>query len=450
MFVQAGRRNGTRQAGRTRRVDTGAEATPGVGRAESSFRLTERPGRGIVAAVVRPAGEIATLTHGAAVDAPGESGRLSRPWMAALAAWTLVVCFVPDPRPLSAPEWIVAAVRSVSGAGEPAARALATLALRAGGLALLGALVTRALGARRLDRRGAVALALAPCLAIATLWVNHGWFPIALQCQAAAASALVGGLLALAVRRSRAAGAVLAVAAVGLFSWGTATGIGDDLYAEARAVARHVLATAATVPDGDEGFAQATQSAFRFAGDASPGSDPLRPNRAAILALSAILGDERVADVAGRSVARESVETAKALRARITLHGRKDWAQHFWVSAGLTVLSDADRSIAVGLTKELMDATPGGTGFSFADLAADAAGNRLAQAATRDATAARELQARFAMGLRAGDVCPELGDLPEGITRDDFVARYGGLGGAETDRLVAEIRRRLDACPALR
>ena len=137
------------------------------------------------------------------------------------------------------------------------------------------------------------------------------------------------------------------------------------------------------------------------------------------------------------------------LRERIKLYGRGDWPQHFWVSAGLTLLSDADRSIAVGLTKELMDATPGGTGFSFSDLAADAAGNRFTRTATRDAESARALQARILAGVRIGDFCPELRDLPEGISREDFHERYGGLGGAETRRVVDEIRRRLAGCPGL-
>lgn len=79
--------------------------------------------------------------------------------------------------------------------------------------------------------------------------------------------------------------------------------------------------------------------------------------------------------------------------------GRKDWSRHFWVSAGLTVLSDGDRTMAVGLIKEIMDATPGGSGFSFADLAADRAGNLFALAAIRDEESARAMQQRFSREL---------------------------------------------------
>jgi hypothetical protein len=59
------------------------------------------------------------------------------------------------------------------------------------------------------------------------------------------------------------------------------------------------------------------------------------------------------------------------------------------------------------------------------------------------------MQARILAGARIADFLPDVRDLPEGITRDDFQTRYGGLGGAETQRLADEIRRRLAACPGL-
>ena len=203
------------------------------------------------------------------------------------------------------------------------------------------------------------------------------------------------------------------------------------------------------MPDGDAGHARLIELAFGFAEDDSHGTDPVLANRAAILALAVILGDERVAWVARRDLDPNRLPEAVALRERITLLGRKDWPRHFWVSAGLALLSDAERSIAVGLAKELMDATPGGSGFSFPDLAADAAGNRFTRAATRDEASARALQARIRAGVHLADFVPELGDLPEGLSREDFQARFGGLGGAETKRVVEEIERRLAGCRGL-
>jgi hypothetical protein len=48
------------------------------------------------------------------------------------------------------------------------------------------------------------------------------------------------------------------------------------------------------------------------------------------------------------------------------------------------------------------------------------------------------------------DFIPNLLDLPEGISNDDFQGEYGGLGGEGTKKIVEEIRRRLDACEGLR
>jgi hypothetical protein len=386
---------------------------------------------------------------------PSERPVTPRAWRAvhghrlALLVWILVLCLLPDPRPLGAPQWLVSLVSTLTGVGEPGARVVATIGLRAAGIALLGALAMLAFGGRGWTRRSAAVLVLAPCLALAMLWCNYGYFPIAVQVQIASISSVLGALLGMALRRQLVAAGLCVLAIVGLIGWGTATGIRDDLDAATRAVATHVLASAHDVPDGDAGFARLLEITFAFAADNSHGTDPVQPNRAAMLALAVILGEEQIARVAGRAIDSDKIPQAEALRARLSLQGRKDWLRHFWVSAGLTLLADADRSIAIGLTKELMDATAGGTGFSFADLAADAAGNRCAQVATRDAHAARALQARILAGVRVADFCPDLHDLPEGLSRDAFQADYGGLGGERTQRLVDEIQRRLRACPGL-
>jgi len=373
-------------------------------------------------------------------------------WLATLAlgALAIVLCVVPDPRPLGAPEWAVAAARAATGIAEPAARVAATLALRGLGLALLGALVMLAVGSARWNARTVAAVVLAPLLAIATLWINLGHFPIPAQLQIAVLSALVGALGALALQRKPVTAVALLVALGALFAWGTATGISDELDGAARTVARHVLARADEVPDGDAGFIRLLEIAFGAAEENSGGADPVLANRAAILALSVIIGEEKVAAVARRDIDPRRLPEARALQKRITLGGRTDWAQHFWVSAGLTALADNERSIAVGLTKELMDATPGGSGFSFCDLTADAAGNRFTLAATRDADAARALQSRVRAGVSIADLFPDVRDLPEGLTREDIEDRYGGLGGAKAQGFIDEIERRLAGCAGLR
>ena len=365
-----------------------------------------------------------------------------RLWIGLLAVWFVSLCVVPDPRPLGAPEWAID-LAQLLGLGEPAARVAATLVLRVGGLALLGALLMLAVGARRLGWTSAIAILLAPVLAVATLWVNYGYFPIIPQIQIAASSAALGALAGLALRRNLLAAVSMVVITGSLFIWGNATGIDSDLDAAARATGEHLVAAADEIPDGDAGFAELLELAFAFAEDKSRGTDPIPPNQAAILALGVLLGDERLADVARRQFDENRLPEIEALRERITVHGRADWSRHFWVSATLTLLSDVDRSITVGITKELMDAVPGGSGFSFSDLAVDAAGNMFALAATRDAASARATQRRIMNGVRIEDYLPDFHDLPEGLTRQQLQTEYGGLGGVGTRRIADGILRRL-------
>ena len=135
--------------------------------------------------------------------------------------------------------------------------------------------------------------------------------------------------------------------------------------------------------------------------------------------------------------------------ARTTLRGREDWTKHFFVSAALTVLSAQAPSDALGIVKEELDAG-GGSGFSFGDLLADRAGTTFALLATRDATAARALQARLAAGFRVDDFFPEAADLPEDIQAAELEARYGGVEGRLFRQYAAEVERRLWSCPAYR
>jgi len=371
-------------------------------------------------------------------------------WRVVFAVWLMVIVFVPDPRPLSAPMWVVSLVHSLSGIGEPAARVLATLALRASGLWLLGALAMLALGSGRWSRRNALLIVVvAPLLGLGAMWANLGYFPIVGQLQISLVSTAFGALVGLALNRNLFAAIGCVAAAAVLFTWGTATEIDDELDAAARATGRHLLSLADEVPKGDAGFTRLVELAFAFAENNSHGRDPVLPNQAAILALGVILGDQRIADVAKRHIDPSVAPVAEALRARVTAYGRNDWPRHFWVSAALTLLSDADRSIAIGITKELMDATPGGSGFSFSDLAADAAGNRFTLAATRNEAAARAMQKRILGDTKITDFLPDIRDLPEGIPIDDFTEVYGGIRGTETTRIVNEIFRRLADCPGL-
>jgi hypothetical protein len=107
-------------------------------------------------------------------------------------------------------------------------------------------------------------------------------------------------------------------------------------------------------------------------------------------------------------------------------------------------------STAVGKAKELMDAEPGGSGFSFVDMAANASGIRFAVLATKNEAMAREMRQRVQQMASSFDFCPSIDGLPEGMTTDQFQSQYGGIGGEGTRKLFEEIRTRLLSCPMLK
>ena len=367
-----------------------------------------------------------------------------------LLAWFLAISFLPDPRPLSAPDWSVRIVQAVIGLPEPAARAVSTIVLRGIGFALIGVLLSLLVRHWRLRWAATTVLMASPLLAVASQWINFGYFPILGQVQLSVATAVIGALMGLALRRSTLALGALVAFAMGIFVWGSSSTVCDDLDAAARFTGNHVLASAERIPAGDAGFDALLRSAFAFAEDNSHGTDAVFPNRAAILALSVILGEERVAAVARRPNDLGRLDEMRELRNRITLRGRNDLARHFWVSAGLVIVADESRAMTVGIGKELMDSTPGGSGFSFVDMMANRAGIMFAGAATGHATAARGMQVRISRGVASDDLLPDIEGLPEGIPDARFRSEFGGLRGEGTRRVNDEITRRLATAQGLR
>ncbi|MEZ5546774.1 MAG: hypothetical protein R3E74_03240 [Pseudomonadales bacterium] len=90
-----------------------------------------------------------------------------------------------------------------------------------------------------------------------------------------------------------------------------------------------------------------------------------------------------------------------------------------------------------------------GSGFSFADLAADRAGRKFAQLAI-DPSRARNLQQQIISATNENDFMPSIESLPEGIQELEFKARFASLGSDEYRVIENEIERRLKACRAYR
>jgi len=370
-------------------------------------------------------------------------------WAGVLIVWILLLWVLPDPRPLAAPEWAVQHAQFWLYLSEPTARAVVTFLFRVAGIAVLGILLSLAMTRLPLRQAALVTLIGAPLTAVAVKWMNFGYFPITAQLALIVASAVGGALVGLALRRSRVALMALGLLGAAMLGWGTPTRISDDLFEAARITGQHLSAQFSEIPEGEDRFARLTELAFAYAEDNSHGTNPVFPNQAAILALGVILGDDRIAAVGRRELYSGTAGERETLRQQVRIHGRSDLSQHFWVSAALTALSDAGRALTVGITKEMKDSTPGGSGFSFVDMAANLAGIRFAVVATHNAHSARDMQLRIAKGFDTAAFFPSIDGLPEGLPQEQFHVEFGGLGGAPTRRLFAEIDSRIAALPGL-
>jgi hypothetical protein len=225
-------------------------------------------------------------------------------------------------------------------------------------------------------------------------------------------------------------------------------GTGAEDAESLRAQLEHMNKAAASLPPpGEARFATTLRSAFAFAAERAGEDGAVRENRAAILALGLVLGTDRLENFTGRVTAGMDLGAIIHAYKGSTLRERRDWPKHFVVSAALTVLSLDRASDAVGLLKEELDAD-GGSGFSFGDLLADRAGTTLADFATRDEDSARALQSRLAAGFLLDDYFPVAAGLPEDIQDAELQSRYGGVGGKEYEKVVAEVERRIAALPA--
>ena len=158
---------------------------------------------------------------------------------------------------------------------------------------------------------------------------------------------------------------------------------------------------------------------------------------------STLLRDNAVVGKYWRQVEPDSARATRvALLGSPTMRGRHDWAQHFAVSAALTVVIGPQNAEAAGVVKEISDSR-GGSGFSFADLSADVAGVQFARAVAEG----RAPLSRLEKGFLVRDFLPDPSGLKEGIAWDDFVQSYGFPPDARLTRERESLLKRILAMP---
>jgi hypothetical protein len=180
---------------------------------------------------------------------------------------------------------------------------------------------------------------------------------------------------------------------------------------------------------------------FEFA--LQQGGDSAAENRAALTAMGAYVAGvslHQLLEGRGRS-------TRRAPPVLLTLHGRRDAAEHLLIAAAFSANGGSRLANAMGLAKEEEDAQSG-SGFSFTDLAYDRAGAKLGELATGpQATKAQSYMAKLALD---SSLVPSFADLPEFMPEAVFVRRFGGVGSPAYQAQMEEIERRLAAHPLYR
>jgi hypothetical protein len=170
------------------------------------------------------------------------------------------------------------------------------------------------------------------------------------------------------------------------------------------------------------------------------GDDAAEENRAALTALGAYLSGISLPKL----LEGDSRSIRRAPRVLLSLHGRRDFAEHFVISAALTVNGGSRLASAIGLIKEEEDARKG-SGFSFTDLAANRAGVRLGEGAI--GASAERIRQHLATVRQDADLLPDFRDLPEFMSEAEFARRFGPIGGPRYQAVIARIDARLAAHP---
>jgi len=183
---------------------------------------------------------------------------------------------------------------------------------------------------------------------------------------------------------------------------------------------------------------------LQLAAERGADADAAAENRAAIFVLAVYASGKGLA-----AAVPAAADWPRPTARKVTLGARVDFAQHFAISAALAAGAGGPFADAVGIYKEVDDSRRG-SGFSFADIAADRAGARFGEAATASAASARKLQTLARAGLREPDVMVAAADLPESMPEAEFKRRFGGVDGPAYGRMIGEIDARVAALPAYR
>ncbi len=166
-------------------------------------------------------------------------------------------------------------------------------------------------------------------------------------------------------------------------------------------------------------------------------------NKALLFVLAMYAAGKNIDVILGQSVANQSIHRYNMVKP--SLRNRVDLMQHFSVSAFLAAATGDALALATGLFKEVSDAK-GGSGFSFADLAADRAGVQFGTIAVASESSAQFLQRKMSIIIDEDDYMPDINNLPEGLHQASFKRRFGTTESARYKKMQHELDRRIGLC----
>lgn len=128
------------------------------------------------------------------------------------------------------------------------------------------------------------------------------------------------------------------------------------------------------------------------------------------------------------------------------LSNRRDLALHFLYSIFLELSGKKAIAEKIGEYKELLDSNKGGSGFSFADLAADFAGVEFSKSLTTNTALTQKILSRFATIDKKHEALffPSIKGFPEGISQKKFVETYKYSGSKAYQKVTNDIYYRIN------
>lgn len=187
-------------------------------------------------------------------------------------------------------------------------------------------------------------------------------------------------------------------------------------------------------------LADLLQPLFKDAQQRSKQLDPIKENRAIIFVVNAYVNKQKI-----QALMPKLSDSTVAEYLPVFIYKRIDLAQHFMISAALTAFANAQITHLIGQEKEFHDAKHG-SGFSFVDLAADRAGVQFGKTATQSKQKALRFQKNMAAIQNYQAFMPNIEQLPENISRQEFTKRYSSFYSKAYKDQLQTIDSRISTC----